>query len=55
MNNQKVLDQDYWEAQYKTNATGWDLGKVSPPIKSYIDTLENKNITILIPDCGNSH
>jgi len=55
MSNKKVLDQHYWDAQYKTNATGWDLGKVSPPIKEYIDTLENKNISILIPGCGNSH
>ena len=55
MDNEKRLDQEYWETQYKTNATGWDLGKVSPPIKEYIDTLEDKNISILIPGCGNSH
>ena len=55
MNNEKRLDQEYWETQYKTNATGWDLGKVSPPIKEYIDTLANKNSSILIPGCGNSH
>jgi SAM-dependent methyltransferase len=55
MKNEKVLDQHYWEAQYKTKATGWDLGKVSPPIKEYIDTLKDKNSSILIPGCGNSH
>ena len=55
MNNEKILDQVYWEAQYKSNATGWDLGKVSPPIKEYIDTIEIKNISILIPGCGNSY
>ena len=55
MNNEKRLDQAYWDTQYKTNATGWDLGKVSPPIKHYIDTLKHKNISILIPGCGNSH
>ncbi len=55
MSNEKRLDQAYWDNQYKTNATGWDLGKVSPPIKEYIDTLEEKNIRILIPGCGNSH
>ncbi|MBC7641686.1 MAG: thiopurine S-methyltransferase, partial [Flavobacterium sp.] len=32
------LDQTYWDNQYKANATGWDLGQVSPPIKNYIDT-----------------
>lgn len=55
MNNEKRLDQAYWDTQYKTNATGWDLCKVSPPIKHYIDTLNDKNISILIPGCGNSH
>ncbi len=55
MSNEKRLDQEYWDFQYKANATGWDLGKVSPPIKEYIDTLEDKNISILIPGCGNSH
>lgn len=55
MSNEKRLDQHYWETQYKTNATGWDLGKVSPPIKEYIDTLEDKNISVLIPGCGNTY
>lgn len=55
MNNEKILDQEYWDNQYISNATGWDLGKVSPPIKEYIDTLKDKNISILIPGCGNSH
>ena len=55
MNNEKQLDQKYWDTQYKTNATGWDLGKISLSIKEYIDTLEDKNIRILIPGCGNSH
>lgn len=51
----KPIDASYWEAQYKAKKTGWDLGKVSPPIKEYIDTLANKNARILIPGCGNSY
>lgn len=49
------LDQTYWDNQYQANATGWDLGEVSPPIKMYIDTIENKDAKILIPGCGNSY
>lgn len=52
---EKPLDAAYWEAQYKAKATGWDLGKISPPLKTYVDILENKNISILIPGCGNSY
>ncbi|MFE3847648.1 methyltransferase domain-containing protein [Flavobacterium sp. LB3P45] len=52
---EKPLDATYWEAQYKAKLTGWDLGLISPPIKTYIDELENKNSSILIPGCGNSY
>lgn len=51
----RPLDSDYWDAQYKAKTTGWDLGQVSPPIKEYVDTLENKNTSILIPGCGNTY
>ncbi|MFV8355804.1 methyltransferase domain-containing protein [Flavobacterium sp. XS1P32] len=49
------LYQTYWDNQYQANATGWDLGQVSPPIKNYIDTIENKEAKILIPGCGNTY
>ena len=49
------LDQTYWDNQYQANAIGWDLGQVSPPIKNYIDTIENKEAKILIPGCGNTY
>jgi len=49
------LDKTYWENQYLANATGWDLGQVAPPIKEYIDTIENKDAKILIPGCGNAY
>lgn len=51
----KPLDAAYWEAQYETKTTGWDLGKVSPPIQTYVDTVADKNCSILIPGCGNSY
>ncbi len=49
------LDQAYWDNQYLANTTNWDLGEVAPPIKSYINTLQNKDIAILIPGCGNTY
>ncbi|KPM47822.1 methyltransferase domain-containing protein [Jiulongibacter sediminis] len=53
MSNQ--LDDNFWSTRYKENTTGWDLGQVSPPIEAYVDQLTNKDISILIPGCGNSH
>lgn len=49
------LGKTYWNNQYDAQSTGWDLGEVSPPIKTYIDQLANKNLRILIPGCGNTY
>lgn len=49
------LDGEYWDARYKTEETGWDMGQVSPPLKKYIDQLSDKKIKILIPGCGNTY
>jgi len=49
------LGETYWNNQYEANATGWDLGEVSPPLKAYIDQFANKNLRILIPGCGNTY
>lgn len=53
--NAEPLGEAFWNDQYMTNSTGWDLGEVSPPIKAYIDQLTNKKLRILIPGCGNSY
>lgn len=49
------LDKNYWDSRYKTEQTGWDLGTVSGPLQSYIDQLDNKDLRILIPGCGNAY
>ena len=51
----KSLDKNFWENRYKTDNTGWDIGYPSTPLKEYIDQLENKNLNILIPGCGNAY
>jgi len=55
MNTVPKLDENFWNERYRSNETGWDLGQVSPPLKTYIDQLTNKNLRILIPGCGNSY
>ena len=49
------LDATYWNNRYSEKQTGWDLGDVSPPLKTYIDHLKDKSIRILIPGCGNCY
>jgi len=49
------LSENFWDSRYKTNDIGWDLGVISPPLKSYFDQLSNKDLKILIPGGGNSY
>ena len=49
------LDKTFWNSKYENNLTGWDLGMISPPIKEYIDQIENKALRILIPGAGNAY
>jgi len=50
-----LLDESYWDARYKNNTAAWDIGYVSPPMQTYIDSLTNKELEILIPGCGNTY
>lgn len=49
------MEKSFWDSRWQQQLTGWDLGEVSPPLKSYIDKLENKALKILIPGCGNAY
>lgn len=49
------LDQSYWNERYESGYTGWDIGHVADPLKTYFDQLTNKDISILIPGGGNSY
>lgn len=49
------LNADFWADRYATGTTGWDIGTVSTPLKTYFDQLTDKELTILIPGGGRSH
>lgn len=49
------LNKEYWNNRYLQQQIGWDIGSVAPALKEYIDQLSNKNISILIPGCGNAY
>ncbi|MFT5859352.1 MAG: hypothetical protein ACI865_001453 [Flavobacteriaceae bacterium] len=51
----KELTINYWNNRYLEGKVGWDMGEVSPPIKAYIDQLDDKSVSILIPGAGNSY
>ena len=39
MNTNEDLNQAYWEERYHNHQTAWDIGAISPPMKSAIDQL----------------
>lgn len=49
------LNEEFWDNRYITNTIGWDLGEVSPPIKTYIDQLADTSVQILIPGGGHAY
>jgi SAM-dependent methyltransferase len=50
-----ISSGSYWNNRYQQHETGWDMGQVSPPLKAWFEQLPNKQISILIPGCGNSY
>lgn len=51
----KELNSSYWNELYKNGETPWNLGAPSLPLKTYIDTLSDKSIAILVPGAGNAY
>lgn len=51
----KKFEASYWDDLYQKNETQWDAKTITTPLQHYIDQLEDKNINILIPGCGNAH
>lgn len=51
----QVSQSTYWESRYTQGLTGWDMGKVSPPLEAYINQLTNLDLKILVAGAGNAH
>ena len=49
------LNQQYWDNRYLQQQTGWDIGYPSTPLKEYIDQIQDKSVSVLIPGSGNSY
>jgi methyl halide transferase len=52
---EQQFDAAYWQHRYLADQTGWDTGGITSPLKEYFDQLQNKNLSILIPGCGNGY
>lgn len=55
LNNHQNLDANFWNERWKNQETGWDIGYASPAIVRFFSNIEDKNVRILIPGCGNAY
>jgi len=49
------FDHIFWEKYYTDNHVPWDMGHISPPLKTYFDGLTDRTKKILVPGAGNGH
>lgn len=49
------FDQEYWNNKWEKSQIGWDIGSASTAISEYFLQVDNKDLKILIPGCGNAH
>ena len=50
-----ILDAAYWSNRYLQQKTGWDIGYSSTPLQQFMNSIIDKDISILIPGCGNAY
>lgn len=53
--SQEEWNREYWDERWVNRRTGWDIGYAAPPLTDYVDGLDNKDLRILIPGCGNAY
>ncbi len=51
----RTAPESFWNERWENKQTGWDIGYASPALTQYIDGLEDKQLRILIPGCGNAY
>ncbi len=49
------LDQTFWNDRWKNQQTRWDIGFAAPALVAYFEGIQNKDVAILIPGCGNAY
>lgn len=55
MNTAELVNGSYWNNRWQQAETGWDIGHAAPAITTFMQTVADKDIKILIPGCGNAY
>ena len=54
---ENVNQADFWQQRYEQDSINWDMGRISPPLKVYIEQLPEsaKDQMILVAGAGNAY
>lgn len=50
-----MQQKEYWAERWEKGETQWDAGSPTAPLAEFIQTLENRELHILIPGCGSGY
>ena len=50
-----IESEEYWSQRYKENNTPWDMGTASPPLTGFLQGLQHREQSVLIPGAGNGY
>lgn len=50
-----MQQKEFWSSRWEKGETGWDAGAPTTPLSEYINTLEDRQLNILIPGCGSGY
>lgn len=49
------INQEFWNHLWENRITHWDIGYPSPAIAHFMEKVDSKDASILIPGCGNAY
>jgi thiopurine S-methyltransferase len=52
MNSEAFTSEQYWSGRYQEGDIPWDTGGPTLPLQTYLDSLEDRDLRILIPGAG---
>lgn len=50
-----MQQKEFWSTRWETGETQWDAGSPTAPLAGYIESLEDRDLHILIPGCGSGY
>ena len=50
-----MQQKEFWSERWEKGETQWDAGAPTTPLAEYINTLQDRQLNVLIPGCGSGY